>query len=277
MNTEIQPNPMRKLAQSVGFGLARIVKFLLKIIFGVIDIVTNPVTIFIALMLLLLTGFAYSAFYNDTNLGSINSLSIGLIAAYTVLHFGLIPPDYNLPEKYHFLNVFLYNLIVLAMLVNLITWSLGVFTCNHAMWMKNMESALIVDGKPITDEGFKFINPFKQKVQRIEHNLSLINIPVKGVTKDGVPIQALVDVQLRRNDNPLHWKSLDDLNPKLDDVIRERFKIACTNVTSDQIASSGLKLEFDTGRDTSPEKTLPAAVQRDGEVVVKNIHVHFKD
>ncbi len=277
MNPEPQPDPLRNLAQNIGLGLAEIVRFFLKIIFGAINIITHSTTILIVLILTFFAGFGFSLAFNDIDQGILIFLGVAIIVVYAALHFLFIPENYNMPDAYGFLNEFKYNCVAMMVIINLMTFAFGVFTCNHASWMKNDDIALVVDDKPIADEGWKFINPFKQKVQRIGRDLSLTDILVKGVTKDGIQIQALVDIKLRRNDNPEHWKSPTRLNPGIGEIISKRFITACSNVTSGEIALSGLKLEFDTGRDTLPEQTLPKAVQRNGEVVVKNIHARFMD
>lgn len=133
--------------------------------------------------------------------------------------------------------------------------------------------SLIIDGIPIVHDKPIFLNPLAHDIQNIPLSFDVDGLHVTGITKDGVFVAAKLNIKLRRSDNPLNWKSHDRLATPLESIAADLFKKACAEIDTTKSGSlTPLELELLIVKNNQLENALPAAVQRNGEVLVWDLH-----
>jgi hypothetical protein len=238
-------------------ALARILSWPFR---AFIALLQKQETALVICMMTIVAGCNASYFWNNTSGGVAvtaitGGLLIGFISWFMISHllantrFVLFDKKYD-SEKgswhyYHptFMIFWIFAPAIIAL------YAFGVCSYNWSIW--NTQKVMVVDGAPITDSTVRWHIPFLHDIQVIHKDMSVNNIECKGTTKDGMPVMATVNVTLRRADDPKKWTSVARMNPSPTMAIRAAFAKACTLVTSDQIAASGLKIEFEAVKDLS--------------------------
>ncbi len=260
-------------------ALARILSWPFR---AILELLQKEETVFAICMITLVAGCFASYFWNNTSASVaataiIGGLLIGFISWFMIKAFFSGTKCRLFDEKdgarNHRHPIFMIFWVFAPAIIAL--YAFGV--CSYNWSSRNEQKVMVVDGMPITDDIVRWHIPFLHDIQVIHKDMSVNNIECKGTTKDGMPVMATVNVALRRADDPKKWTSVDRMDPSPTEAIRAAFANACSRVTSDQIAASGLKIEFEAVKDDGAlRSTLPPGVQPDGTVSVRDIHAYIK-
>lgn len=258
--------------------------------------ILNAWTIGIIYAFLLILGYATSSQFN--NLSSLKS-----VFCYTFFTWCVVYLLYSLDKKfvpecgtaayrskkiYKTLDTMWCRILVYCFLPTIGFYVMFVFSTNHFAMDKKV--GMIIDGKPVTEEGLLWINPYRQRIQLVNFDQSITEfspVQVTGTTKDNKPIHAGVSVQLRMNEDPKLWLSNEEMKPLIYQAIQKRFADTIAGLNSSEV-SSDLQLEFDVydqgendeksgnieNRQSDLRRDLPPNVKLNGKIKVHNIHVY---
>lgn len=164
--------------------------------------------------------------------------------------------------------------------------TLGVFSVNGPLRNKNIK--VILNGQPLFNNEFSWVNPLKDKVELVP---AILSIPqhsaitgaaqyngedppepfwVTGVTKDNVGVSAALEVDLRRADNPYDWAPVSAFEQDLRAALIGRFSESVARLTRQNLVQANMLIAADIAESKIP---LPKAVVLNGGIKVKDLHV----
>lgn len=156
----------------------------------------------------------------------------------------------------------------------------SVFSVNRDMH-HGKETALIIDGTPITSAYPIWINPFVRipDIQPVPMDWSVKNIVCTGKTAEGIPVQGLVSVSLRRSPEPSQWKGFVSGQSEIIAVIKKSFEVACSKESSSSQISreGGFSIAAKMFLDGQLQQNLPKSVVLDGSITVNEFKVYVHD